>query len=398
MNEDKMETLRRLVGTALVLAMAGCGGGGGGETPAPAPNPAPSPAPAPAPAPGTAPTLGACTMFPATAVFNTRIDDVARFPPHASSAAWVATVGADRRFHTDWGSNDNPALASTYYGIPINRVDGSAATTEWPVLSYDFAPSGVSTTSGWPDESDCAVSGAGGFTLTRNCSTVPAGQRRFPFPNASIVLNEGGQCHDPNSCGDHHVLVVEQGACRLWESYFAYRLSGQWYALSTAAWDLNSLALRPATWTSADAAGLPMTPLLARADEASSGEVRHALRVTFQDSVLANSFAWPARHGAGSATPGGVPFGAVLRLKADFAIPDAWTTQAKALATAMKQYGLYVADIGSNFYVQGEPSAQWQAATITQLQTIPMSQMEFVDLQAITSDPRWSADSLAAGW
>jgi hypothetical protein len=338
--------------------------------------------------------LGACPAFPATAIFNTRIDDVQRFPAHANSAAWIASIGPDRRFHADWGTNADPAQAATYYGIPVNVIDPSA--TDWPVVMYDFAPSGASTAQGWPDESDCAVASGSGFALTRNCEAVPPAQRRFPFPTAG--LNEGGACHDPASCGDHHVLVVEQGACRLWEGYFSYKLSGQWYSLSTAAWDLNSLAQRPAGWTSGDAAGLPITPLLARAAEASSGEVNHALRVTFQDSVLASGYVWPARHGAGSSTAGGIPFGSQLRLRADFVIPDSWTAQAKALATAMKRYGLYVADIGSNFYVQGEPSAQWDSATITQLQTLPLSAMEFVDIGTITRDSRWSADSLAGGW
>jgi hypothetical protein len=142
---------------------------------------------------------------------------------------------------------------------------------------------------------------------------------------------------------------------------------------------------------------LPITPLLARAAEAAAGEVNHSLRVTFSDSVLSRSFDWPARHSAGS-TPGSIPFGALLRLRADFAIPADWTPQARALATAMKRYGLYVADIGSNFYVQGEPSAVWDSRTITQLQTLAMSQMEFVNLGAITTDARFSRESLAASW
>jgi hypothetical protein len=338
-------------------------------------------------------------MFPPTAVFNTRIDDTARFPAHPNSAGWVAAIGTGVRFHADWGTNDNPSQAATYYGIPVNTVDGTGGTTDWPTVSFDFAASGLSSQRGWPDESDCAVgNGAGGFNLSRNCTTVAANQRRFPFPLPNILRTEGGQCDNPNTCGDHHVLVVEQGACRLWEGYAAYRLSGQWYAMSTAAWDLKSLALRPSGWTSGDAAGLPIAPLLAKAAEASSGEVRHALRVTFSDGVLANSFDWPARHAAGSATPGGIPFGALLRLKADFAIPAEWTPQARALATAMKRYGLYVSDIGSNFYVQGEPNAAWDSRTISQLQTIAMSQMEFVSLASVTGDPRFSRDSMAAGW
>jgi hypothetical protein len=337
-------------------------------------------------------------MFPPAAVFNTRIDDTARFPAHVNSANWIAAIGTGVRFHADWGTNDNPAQTADYYGIPVNTVDGTAATTDWPVVAYDFGPSGLSTQRGWPDESDCAVSSGSGFTLTRNCSTVAAGQRRFPFPLPANLRNEAGQCDNPNTCGDHHVLVVEQGACRLWEGYASYRISGQWYAMSTAAWDLKSLALRPSGWTSGDAAGLPITPLLAKAAEASSGEVKHALRVTFTDSQLANAFEWPARHAAGSTTGGGIPFGALLRLKADFVIPDNWNAQAKALATAMKRYGLYVADIGSNFYVQGEPNAAWSPQAISQLQTISMASMEFVSLGAVTGDPRWSRDSLAAGW
>jgi hypothetical protein len=383
---------RWFAAAALVAALAGCGGGGA----APAPAPSPSPTPAPAPAPGSGPLLGACEAFPASAIFNTRIDDPARFPAHPNSAAWVAAVGGERRFHADWGTSENAAQPGTYYGIPYNVV--AAGGTDWPLVSFDFTPSGASTQRGWPEESDCAVASGGGFTLTRGCDAVLAAQRRFPFPLAAQLKNEGGQCDDPATCGDHHVLVVEQGACRLWEAYAGYRIGGQWYAMSTAAWDLRSLALRPAGWTSGDAAGLPITPLLARAAEASAGEVRHALRVTFQDGVLARGFTWPARHGAGGDTPGGIPFGSVLRLRADFTIPADWTVQARALATAMKRYGLYVADIGSHFYVQGEPSAGWDPRTIAQLQTIPMGQMEFVDLGAVTRDPRWSPDSMAAGW
>jgi hypothetical protein len=192
--------------------------------------------------------------------------------------------------------------------------------------------------------------------------------------------------------------VVEQGACRLWESFAAYQLSGQWYALSTAAWDLRSLSLRPDGWTSGDAAGLPITPFLVKAAEANSGEIRHALRVTFREAVLANSYQWPARHAAGDDSPGGIPFGAVLRLKADFNVPAEWTPQARAIANAAKRYGLYVADAGMDFYVQGEPSVQWDENTFRQLQAIPLSQMEFVDLGAITRDPRFSRDSMAARW
>jgi hypothetical protein len=344
---------------------------------------------APAP-PSSAPTIGGCPMFPDQAIFNVRIDDRARFPAHAQSSAWINSIGSTRRVHADWGMNDNPQQFADYYGIPYNTVDGTAATTAWPLVSLD---------DGYPDESDCAVAQSGGaFGIHRGCDTLVATQRRFPFPLDARIKLEGGACNDPDSCGDRHVLVVEQGTCRLWESWFTYKTNGIWSAGSTAAWDLRSYAMRPDTWTSADAAGLPILPLLARVDEASAGEVRHALRVTFRDSALAKAYVWPGRHRAGGDTAGGIPFGALLRLRSTFVIPTTWTPQAQALARAMQRYGLYVADIGSDLYVQGEPSARWDAATITQLQTLPMNQFEFVDTAAVTTDPRFDPNSLRGAW
>lgn len=400
------------------LALAGCGGGGGGSTAtagtgatAPALSrdsggastattvPSPAPALTPSVSASRAPTLADCELFPATAIFNTRIDDTSRFPAHAKSAQWVQLVGASVPFATDWGVNDNPANYATYWGMPVNIVDGTAATTEWPVVSFDFGTSGVFWDRGYPDKSDCAVAdGQGGFSITRSCGAVPTNQRRFPFPLLSNVINEDGLCNDPNTCGDRHLLVVEKGACRLWESYFAYNLSGQWYSMATAAWDLKSLSLRPNDWASGDAAGLPITPLLAKAAEANAGEIRHALRVNFSDAKLALEHVWPARFAAGGDNPGAIPFGSLLRLKADFVIPDDWTTQAKALATAAKRYGLYVADNGADFHVQGEPNAAWDLRTNAQMRNIRMSDMEFVDLGAIKGDARYSPDSMAASW
>ena len=341
--------------------------------------------------------LGDCEMFPPNAIFNTRIDDVSRFPVHPNSAAWASLVGSSVPFKTDWGVDVNPADYSSYYGMPINVVDGTAATTEWPVVSFDFSTSGLVMDRGYPERSDCAVASGSGFAISR-CSALPASQRRFPFPVESRILNEDGHCNDPRSCGDRHVLVVEKGACRLWESFFSYRLSNQWYAMATAAWDLKSLALRPNGWSSGDAAGLPITPLLAKAAEASSGEIRHALRVNFRSSALGPDHVWPARFATGAGGAGAIPFGALLRLKADFVIPGDWTPQARALATAAKRYGMYVSDNGADFHVQGEPNATWDVRTLQQMKAITMSNMEFVDLQAITGDPRFSPDSMAASW
>lgn len=395
---------RRLVQLALYgclsASLLACGGGGGGAatdigaTAAPA---APGSDAAPTDSFAGAPKLGDCELFPQDAVFNTRIDDDARFPAHADSARWIASVGAATPFRADWGRSEDPTRRDAYYGMPTNVVDGTAATTNWANLQYDLRPSGQSSEVGWPHESDCAVAGTNGHALVRGCSQVPADSRLFPIPTQNLKI-EGGTCNDPASCGDRHLLVVEAGACRLWESYYSYQLGGQWYALATAAWDLKSLALRPRGWTAADAAGLPIAPFLVKATEVTQGEIRHALRVTFRDAVMAREFTWPARHGAGGDTPGGIPFGALLRLRADFAIPAHWHPQAKAIATAAKQYGLYVSDIGMDFYVQGEPSVSWAPETFSQLGTIALSQMEFVDLGAVTGDARFDADSMAARW
>jgi len=414
---------------AALTGLAGCGGGGGGSTVGlgtstsdaaavsgssgttggtgstdtatgtPVAPVAVAPSESAPASPNSAPILGDCEMFPPTAIFNTRIDDTSRFPAHAKSQEWIDLVGRGVAFQADWGVDVDPANYSVYYGMPINIVDGTSATTEWPVVSFDFSTSGVFWDRGYPDKSDCAVSdGNGSFRIGRSCGSIDPGQRRFPFPLASKIVNEDGHCNDPHSCGDRHVLVVEKGACRLWESFFSYNLSGQWYTMATAAWDLKSLALRPDEWASGDAAGLPITPLLAKAAEASSGEIKHALRVNFTDAKISTEHVWPARHGAGGANPGAIPFGSLLRLRADFVIPDDWTPQAKALATAAKRYGMYVSDNGADFHVQGEPNAAWDLRTNAQMRSITMSHMEFVDLKAITGDPRFSKDSMAASW
>jgi hypothetical protein len=365
--------------TAAVIA---CGGGGGsgdtsGTPVASTVSPA-APAPAPSSTSSTSAQLADCELFPTTAIFNTRIDDTARFPAHASSSAWIAMVGASTPFTANWGGSSDPANVNNHWGVPINVV--AAGGTSWPVVSY---------AGGYPERSDCATA-ADGSGIVQGCSSVPANSRRFPFPSGPTLEETGN--------ADHHVLVVDRSACRLWEAYGAQDVSGSWGAVSTATWDLHSNALRPDGWGSADAAGLPITPLLAKAAEASTGEIHHALRVTFRDAALSLQHVWPARFAAGADNPGAIPFGSLLRLKADFVIPDNWSAQAKAVALAAKRYGLYVADNGMDFYVQGEPNDAWDASVQQQLAAIQLADMEFVDLRAITSDARFSNDSMQASW
>jgi hypothetical protein len=379
--------LRVLPGALAAALLAACGGGGGSASsavPLSATSAAATPAPAAAaPAPALAMPAD-CGLFPASAIFNTRIDDVARFPAHAMSANWIATVGAATPFFANWGGSSDPAQQDDYWGLPVNVVDSGG--TQWPQVAFDF-PGGEH---GYVQESDCATA-ADGSGIVQGCGNVAAANRRFPFPSGRTLVE--------STNADHHVLVVDRGACRLWEAYGAQQdASGQWFAMSTATWDLRSNALRPDGWGSADAAGLPITPLLARASEASTGEIRHALRVTFRDPALSLEHVWPARFSAGGDNPGAIPFGALLRLKPDFVIPDGWSPQARAVALAAKRYGLYVADNGADFYVQGEPDSAWDASVGRQLQGITLAEMEFVDLGAITRDAHFSANSLQAAW
>lgn len=343
-----------------------------------------------------APKIAGCDVFPATSIFNTRIDDTAKFPVHPSSATWISNVGANTPFKADWFTEENQQNVGGYFGIPYNIVDNTK--TSWPTVSFEIIDPRDNNGAGVPDESDCAVpNGSGGYAIKRDCSTLAASERRFPFPFDNIIKAEHGACNDPLNAqcgGDRHILMLEQGACKLWESYYTYKPNTQWFAYSTAAWDLNSNAMRPDGWTSGDAAGLPILPLLVRVDEANAGQINHALRFTLSGS---NGYTWPASHRAGSnaARP---PFGVVMRLKSSFVIPANWTTQSKAIARAMQQHGLYFADNGGNFFVQGEPSAQWNSQTFSQLQTITMNNMEFVDLRAITNDTRFSRSSYQARW
>ncbi len=356
---------------ALVWAgVTACGGGsssGGGTTGAQA----------------AAPSLQACSLFPANAVFNTRTD---AWPVHPNSAAWVSAIGAAVPFHGDWGFNANPDSnpdADPYYGIPWNTVSALGNPSSWPL-----------TTLAYDDESDCAIREANGsLRVQQDCSGAAATQARFPFPDRGVLI-EGG--NSERNDGDRHVLVVDTDACRLWETAYAYRQAdGHWEAAGIASWNLRSNAIRPDTWTSADAAGLPILPLLVRAEEAAVGEIRHALRVTFRDPVLADrGHTWPATHAAGT-SGGGIPFGALMRLKASVVIPPSWGVQARAIAVAMQRYGLYVADNGSDLFVQGEPSTQWDPQVLDQLKGLRMSDFEFVDTSAIRARAGFDGRSFA---
>ncbi|MDP9035074.1 MAG: hypothetical protein M3O50_09725 [Myxococcota bacterium] len=320
---------------------------------------------------GNGPTIAGCPVLPRNHVFNTPIDNL---PVHPSSAAFSSTIGA-RNIHLDLGATVDVS-SSSYYGIPYDVVHGSSAS--WVAARYFTADKSLS----WDPtlESDCAAGNAHAFVSP--CLAASAPQPLFPIPASPHV--EGGIVTDPaQPYGDHHMLLLDADACRLWELYHAYPdARGGWDIYGSASFDLRSSKLRPDGWTSADAAGFPILPLLLRADEASAGAIRHALRFTIQSNKIRVAYTWPARHLTSNGTASTLlpPMGQLFRLKASFAIPATFGVQAQAILQALKTYGMYLADGGSDMYLSGEPNAAWADATIAQVQSVSSSQFEAVDL------------------
>jgi hypothetical protein len=335
----------------------------------------------------TGPTMSGCPLLPADHIFNTPIDAL---PAHPDSAAFIATIGGTRRLHLDLGTQMNQQ-ASDFYGIPFNIVDGRGFT--WspslyaspdPDLDWDPRP-----------ESDCAVGPS--HTLVRPCTVARAPTPLLPIPSSTTV--EGGidTSADHQPAEDHHILLLDNATCILWETYHSYLTAGVWNIFGSAAFDLRSNALRPDGWTSADAAGFPILPLLLRADEASSGQIRHALRFTIASSKIRTTHVWPARHSTSNGTSStSLPaMGQLFRLKASYTIPASYNAQARAILQAMKTYGMYIADGGSDMYVSGAPSASWQSATFSQVQSVPASEFEAVDLRPLQSRAGFDPNSAA---
>ena len=272
-------------------------------------------------------TVGGCELFPADNAWNRRIDDR---PVWRWSKAIVAKQAAGHELHLDLGTTED------YYGIPVNVVDA-----DQPLLPLRFGVDGED----YRDESD------------RGPVFVPA--------DAAI---EGGSARDPDpDDGDRHVLTVRRGTCDLIELYAAERVrdaSGTvvaWRAAAAARWDLSANRLRPAGWTSADAAGLPILPGLLSYEEAASGRITHALRFTLPSAR--HAYTWPARHcGPTGNTARDLPaYGLRFRLRSSFPATR-YTGAARAIVVAMKRYGLVYADQGSSMYVTGTADPRWEDA------------------------------------
>jgi len=311
---------------------------------------------------------------------------------HASSAAFMSTIGT-RNIHLDLGTSTD-MTSSEYYGIPYNVVHGNSAT--WTGVSYSSTDSGMS----WDPlpESDCVDKSSGAaHTIVSPCLASKAPTPWLPIPAAPLV--EGGIITDPTQpYADHHMLILDADSCRLWELYHCYpNTSGGWDIFGSSTFDLNSNALRPADWTSADAAGFPILPLLLLESEASSGEIRHALRFTIDSSSIRNQYVWPARHltSNGTLSANLPPMGQLFRIKASYQIPSSYGAQSRAILQALKTYGMYIADGGSNMYIQGNPSANWQDSTFSQVQSVSSSQFEAVDLAPIINRAGFDLNSAA---
>jgi hypothetical protein len=307
---------------------------------------APKPPAPPARASGADVLAGtSCQVFPADNYWHA---DIASLPVDVHSAQWLSAMGAStRKLHPDFGPSYGAQAVP--YGIPVTVV--KAGHPRVPV-TFQYAA-----------ESD-----------------------KLPYPLGSDTLIEGGA----NSGGDQHAIVVTADTCELFETWDTSDTASGWTAGSGAHWSLTGDALRPNTWTSADAAGLAILPGLLRYDEVASGHVDHAIR--FTTNVTDDSYLWPARHAASSNHNASLPpMGARFRLKASFSIAG-YSAQTQTVLRAMQTYGLVLADNGSPWYFQGTADNAWPDALISQLKTIPASAFEAVD----TSSLEISANSGAA--
>ena len=288
------------------------------------------------PAAAPAPRLAGCPVFPASNAWNQRVD---RLPVASNSAAIVNSIGPAKGMHADFGSG---LYEGKRIGIPYDVV---TKRTKRSRVTFEY-----------DDESDHVA---------------------YPIP-AGVHI-EGGS--------DHHALLLDRSACRLYELGGLERRGRRWYAWAGATWSLRSNRLRPSGWTSADAAGLPILPGLARYGEVKAGAIRHALRFTV--SRTRRAFVYPARHFASDRTdPNLPPMGLRLRLRASFDT-SGFPRQSRIVLEALKRYGMIVADNGSDWYVTGASSQGWSNDDLHSLGRVTGSAFEVVDTSSLPRPVDW---------
>lgn len=287
------------------------------------------------------PRIAGCQMFPADNIWNYNISNL---PVNSNSVNYIASMGASGQLHAYFGATA-PGYAPP--GIAYTVVNNSQ-----PMVPVQFYYSQESNPGPYP---------------------IP--------PNAPI---EGG----PNGQFDRHVIVLNSSTCQLYELWSAFpQPNGSWQAGSGATWNLDSDALRPLYWTSADAAGLPILPGLVRYDEVASGSINHALRVVANQTQMA--FLWPARHFASnSANPNLPPMGLRLRLKASFDI-SSFPKDVQVILTALKKYGMFVADNQgvTSWVLTGAPDPRWNNYDLNTLGRVQGSDFEAVDESMLQAAP-----------
>jgi hypothetical protein len=281
------------------------------------------------------PSAAKCPVFPGSNPWNKRVD---KLPVAADSDAIVRSIGVGDHVHADFGSG---LWEGGPIGIPITVVGRKTPRSR---VGFEYA-----------SESD---------------------QGPYPIPRG--VRIEGG----PNADGDRHAILVDRDRCKLYELFALYpRPGGGWRAGSGAIFDLRSNRVRPAGWTSADAAGLPILPGLARYDEVKRGRIDHALRFTVSRSRRA--YVYPARHFASDLTDQALPpMGLRVRLKASFDTRP-FPRQARIVLEALKRYGMIVADNGSDWYVSGAPDPRWSNDQLHTLHRVTGSAFEVVDTSSL---------------
>jgi hypothetical protein len=304
-------------------------------TPTVAPTVTRTPTP-PSATPTATPTVASCSIFPPDSPWNT---DISGYPLHPNSAAYVNFIGPTKYLHPDFGTFWNGAPI----GFPYAVVPAAQ-----PLVPVAFL---------YADESDPGP---------------------YPIPDSPPI--EGGS----DSTGDRHIVMIGLERCRLYELYWAWPpgssgnpYTDRWYAGSGAIFDLRSNALRPDGWTSADAAGLPIFPGLVRYDEVvEQGVINHALRFTVR--ATQQGYIHPATHYASSSTdPTRPPMGLRLRMKASYSCAG-YSSEAQVVCTALKKYGMFVADNGSDWFVSGTHDPRWNDSHLDDLKRIPGSAFEAV--------------------
>ena len=274
-------------------------------------------------------------MFPANNYWHA---DISKLPVNKHSSTWMAHMSSGVNLHPDFGPSYGAQPVP--YGIPYNVVSNSHATVK---VHFQYS-----------SESD---------------------HLRYPLGSDSKI--EGGK----NASGDRHVLIVNKDTCRLYELYNVHHTRSGWTAGSGATWLLTSNKLRPADWTSADAAGLPILAGLLRLDEVRAGHVDHAIR--FTTNYTDQRYIWPARHQAGFARNAKYPpMGARFRLKASFRIGK-YRKDTQVVLRAMKRYGLVLADNGSPWYFQGVSQKGWPSGFLDELKSIPARAFVAVDTRPL---------------